>query len=75
MAVEARAPCGDFNNNNKSNIVILIKIIIDQNLTLSKRLIKIKYCETVSDIQRESQAVFDSIKENYFHGAFEAWKK
>jgi hypothetical protein len=31
--------------------------------------------ETVSDIQRESQAVLDSIKENDFHGAFEAWKK
>jgi hypothetical protein len=31
--------------------------------------------ETVSDIQRESQAVRDSIKENAFHGAFEAWKK
>jgi hypothetical protein len=31
--------------------------------------------ETLSDIQRESQAVFDSIKENDFHGAFEAWKK
>jgi hypothetical protein len=29
----------------------------------------------VSDIQRESQAVLDSIKENNFHGAFEAWKK
>jgi hypothetical protein len=29
----------------------------------------------VSDIQRESQAVLDSIKENYFHGAFGAWKK
>jgi histone-lysine N-methyltransferase SETMAR len=28
--------------------------------------------ETVSDIQRESQAVLDSIKENDFHGAFEA---
>jgi hypothetical protein len=27
MAVEARAPCGDFNNNN--NEVILIKIITD----------------------------------------------
>jgi histone-lysine N-methyltransferase SETMAR len=25
------------------------------------------------DIQRESQAVLDSI--NYFHGAFEAWEK
>jgi histone-lysine N-methyltransferase SETMAR len=31
--------------------------------------------ETVSDIHRESQAVLDSIKENGFHGAFEAWEK
>jgi nicotinamide riboside kinase len=31
--------------------------------------------ETASDFQRESQAVLDSIKENYFHGAFEAWKE
>jgi hypothetical protein len=31
--------------------------------------------ETMSNIQRESQAVFDSIKENDFHGAFEAWEK
>jgi hypothetical protein len=31
--------------------------------------------EIMSDIQRESQAVSDSIKENYLHGAFEAWKK
>jgi hypothetical protein len=31
--------------------------------------------ETVSDIQRESQAVLNSIKENDFKGAFEAWKK
>jgi hypothetical protein len=29
--------------------------------------------ETVSDIQRESEAVLDSIKESDFHGAFEAW--
>jgi hypothetical protein len=29
----------------------------------------------VSDIQRESQAVLKRIKENCFHGAFEAWKK
>jgi hypothetical protein len=28
----------------------------------------------VSDIQRESQAVLDSIKENDFHTAFEVWK-
>jgi hypothetical protein len=29
----------------------------------------------VSDIQRESQVVLDSIKENDIHSAFEAWKK
>jgi hypothetical protein len=28
-----------------------------------------------SDIQMESQAVLDSIKENDFYGAFKAWKK
>jgi hypothetical protein len=45
MAVVARAPCGDRNNNNNNNnnkvilIVILIKIT-DENLTLTKRLIK-----------------------------------
>jgi hypothetical protein len=31
--------------------------------------------ETMPDIQRESHAVLDNIKENDFHGAFEAWKK
>jgi transposase len=31
--------------------------------------------ETASDIQRESQAVLNSIKENDFHGSFESWKK
>jgi hypothetical protein len=31
--------------------------------------------ETVFDIQRESQAVLDSIQDNDFHRAFEAWKK
>jgi hypothetical protein len=29
----------------------------------------------VSAIQRELQAVLDSLKENDFHGAVEAWKK
>jgi hypothetical protein len=29
----------------------------------------------MSDIQRELQAVLDSIKENDFHGGFEVWKK
>jgi hypothetical protein len=49
MAVEARAPCGDCNNNNK---VILIKIITDGNLTLSKRLIK-KYCTYIISVKKE----------------------
>jgi hypothetical protein len=31
--------------------------------------------ETMSDMQRKSQAVLKSIKENDFHGAFEEWKK
>jgi histone-lysine N-methyltransferase SETMAR len=31
--------------------------------------------ETVSDIQRELQAVLDSIQDSDFHGAFEVWKK
>jgi hypothetical protein len=30
--------------------------------------------ETVPDIKGESLAALDSIKENYFRGAFEAWK-
>jgi hypothetical protein len=30
--------------------------------------------ETVSDIQRESQAALNSIKENGFCDAFEAWR-
>jgi hypothetical protein len=33
------------------------------------------YFETVSDIQRESQTVLYSIKENDFHSAFEEWRK
>jgi hypothetical protein len=31
--------------------------------------------KTVSGIQRESQAVLNSIKENDFHGSLEAWEK
>jgi hypothetical protein len=31
--------------------------------------------EAVSGIQKELQVVIDSIKENGFHGAFEAWKR
>jgi hypothetical protein len=40
-----------------------------------KMTLKGRRFETVSDIQRESRAVLSSIKENDFHGAFEAWKK
>jgi hypothetical protein len=37
-----------------------------------KMKLKERHFETVSDIQRELQAVLDSIKENDFHSAFEA---
>jgi hypothetical protein len=40
-----------------------------------KMKLKGKCFETVFDIQMESQAVLDSIKENDFHSAFELWKK
>jgi hypothetical protein len=40
-----------------------------------KMKLKGQHFETVSDIQRESQAVLYSTKESDFHGAFEAWKK
>jgi hypothetical protein len=39
-----------------------------------KMKLKGQHFETVSDTQWESQALLDSIKENYFHGAFEVWK-
>jgi histone-lysine N-methyltransferase SETMAR len=41
----------------------------------SKMKPKGQHFEAVSDIQRELQVVLDSITENDFHGAFEAWKK
>jgi hypothetical protein len=41
----------------------------------SKMNLKGRRLDTVSDIQRESQAVLDSIKENDFRGTFEVWKK
>jgi hypothetical protein len=37
-----------------------------------KMKLKGRRSETVSDIEGESQAVLDSIKENYFQGAFES---
>jgi hypothetical protein len=35
--------------------------------------LKGQHFETLSDIQREFQAVLDSIKENDFYGAFKMW--
>jgi hypothetical protein len=52
MAVEARALCGDCINNN-NNKVILIKIITDGNLTLTKRLIKKKYRTYIISVKKE----------------------
>jgi transposase len=40
-----------------------------------KMKLKRRHFKTVSDNQRESQAVLNSIKENYFHGSFKAKKK
>jgi hypothetical protein len=40
-----------------------------------KTKLKGRHFETVSDIQRESEAALDSIMENGFHSAFEVWKK
>jgi hypothetical protein len=40
-----------------------------------KMKLKGRRSETVSDIQRELQVVLDIIKENDYHGAFEALKK
>jgi hypothetical protein len=37
--------------------------------------LKERRSETVSDNQMESQAVLNSVKENYFHGAFGAWRR
>jgi hypothetical protein len=39
-----------------------------------KMKLKGRHFETVSNIQRKSHAILDSIKENDFHGASEAWK-
>jgi hypothetical protein len=40
-----------------------------------KMKLKERSFETVSDIRRVSQEVLDSIEENYFRCAFEAWIK
>jgi hypothetical protein len=53
MAVEARAPCGDCNNNNVILIAILIKIITNGNLNLTKHLILKKYCTYIISVKKE----------------------
>jgi hypothetical protein len=40
-----------------------------------KMKLKVRRFETLSDVQRESHVVLDTIKENDFHIAFEVWKK
>jgi hypothetical protein len=65
-----------------NNMVIIshppsLPVLAPCDFTLFAKLkmkLKRRRFETVSDIQRESQALLNSIKENDFHGAFEAWK-
>jgi transposase len=69
----------EFVTNN--NMVIFPRVPYSPDLVpcdfalLPKLKIKLKgrRFETVSDIQRESQAVLESVNENDFHGAFKAW--
>jgi hypothetical protein len=44
-------PANNINNNN--NKVILIQIITDENLTLTERLIKKKYCTYIICVKKE----------------------
>jgi hypothetical protein len=65
-----RAPRGDCNNNNNKLILIaiLIKIITDGNLTLTKRLTK-KNCTYIISVKKESVGLEGSrmgTKENDF---------
>jgi hypothetical protein len=66
----------------KSNMVILPHPPYSPHLALCdftffpKLKMKLKgRFETVSDFQRELEAVLDNIKENDFHDAFKEWKK
>jgi hypothetical protein len=71
----------EFVTNN--NMVIVPHLPYSADLALCdfalfpklKMKLKGRRFETVSDIKRESQAVLDSIKENDFDGASEAWQK
>jgi hypothetical protein len=65
----------EFVTNNNMVIILHPPYLPDLapcDLTLFPKLkmkLKGRHFETVSDIQRESQGVLDSIKENDFHGA------
>jgi hypothetical protein len=62
----------EFVTNN--NMVIIPHSPYSPDLDLVIMKLKGRF-ETVSDIQRESPVVLDSIKENDFHSGFEAWNK
>jgi hypothetical protein len=59
------------------NLLYSIDLVPCDFILLPKLKMKLKgqHFETISGIQRESQAVLDSIKESDFHGVFEAWKR
>jgi hypothetical protein len=59
-------------NSPYSSLLALCDFFLFPKLKMK---LKGRHFETVSDIQREPQAVLDSIKVNDFHGASEAWKK
>jgi hypothetical protein len=71
----------EFVTNNSMVIVPHPSYLLDlasYDLALFPKLkmkLKGQRSETVSDIQRESQAVLNTNEEDDFHGAFEAWKK
>jgi hypothetical protein len=58
-------------NSTKSMFIVLF----DVKGIVHREFVPPKIFETVSDIQMESQVVLNSIQDNDFHGAFEAWKK
>jgi hypothetical protein len=81
MHAHASMKTTEFVTNNKMVIIPYPPYLLDISpcdfLFFSKLKIKLsrRSSETVSDIQSESQAVLDSIKEKDFRGASEAWKK
>jgi hypothetical protein len=65
-------------NNTPTHTSLKINIVIVPNPVYSpylKMKLKGQCFEAVSDIEKNLQAVLDSIKENDFHGAFDTWEK